>query len=297
MRKKSIAWILIGMMMLICIIEATPAFPYSSLPGLAGLVIGSTSDSGISSSLSLSSSTNIVSTGPSTPSTPSGQQTGAIMEKPPDQWQPGVREGIYYDPLSKTSWVYDRILKKYYCPDKGWFLIGQYSTGPNPQLLKQYYYDPKNVVLMDMKTGATINIDQNGVYGPSSATATVTSNPTPYPTSSTTTLMSSQTGVSVTGGGQNTDPCLVSCSDCPSGSCRDCNHNGICDDSEGTTPSQSPTQGGISEAPQSAVLPEMASIPGCDLINCSTCFGKVCYDCNGDKICDDPQPTLTGKGI
>ncbi|MDD1730184.1 MAG: hypothetical protein LUQ50_14080, partial [Methanospirillum sp.] len=284
---------------------AVSAISLSDLPILTGLVIGSSTGPEIGSSLSLSSSTHIVTSATPSTGTSSGNSAGqqSVSSDPiiPEQWQPGVREGIYYDPLSKTSWVYDRILKKFFCPDKGWILIGQYTSGSNPRLLNQFYYDPKDVVFYAIKTGEKISIDQNGVFDPSSSASTITPKPTviPQQTSSATTLMSSHISSStVANNEQNADPCLVSCSECPGGSCRDCNHNGVCDASEESTSTSSPTttsqpsgEYGLSEAPQMEILPQMVEIPGCDFVSCPTCVGKVCYDCNADKKCDEPQPS------
>lgn len=257
MIKKWLKVTPICLVIMICISATVTAFPYSSLPILTGLVIGSTSDPGISSSLSLSTSTNIISSGPSgtSPSGTSDSQSSILKSEIPDQWQPGVREGMYYDPLSKTSWVYDRILKKYYCPEKGWLLIGEYTTGSNPRLLRQYYYDPADVVFISMKTGDKISVNQNGIYDPSGISISGTPKPTiqPQQTSSTTILMSPNPVSSAGSSGQTTDSCLVQCSDCPSGTCSDCNQNGICDESEDATVTPTPT-GGISESAQSGIL-------------------------------------------
>ncbi len=288
--------ILISFVMLVCLVQSTAALSFPDLPGLTALTMSSTSGSDVSSSLSISSSTNIVSSGPSPGSSSAQQQNTQGIEATPKQWKPGVREGIFYDPSSKTSWVYDRILRKYYSPDKGWILIGQYSKTNPPKLMKQFYYDPKNVVFIDMLTGQTINIDQTASYENPSGTVVPTLTPTPKPTSSSTVIMMSPGVSPTTQGEQTNDPCLVPCAECPGGSCKDCDHNGICDDGESNQAGQS-SAGGISEAPQTEILPMMIEIPGCTFLSCPTCFGKVCYDCDGDEICDDPQPSPTGSGI
>ncbi len=249
--------------MLICLVilmcaTAVTAFPIRNLPILTGLVIGSTSDPGISSSLSLSTSTSIISSGSSGPSqsgSPSGSSGSTLKAEIPDQWQPGVREGVYYDPLSKTSWIYDRILKKYYCPEKGWLLIGEYTTGSNPRLIRQFYYDPADVVFISIKNGEKVQINQNGIYDPTGITPPGTPKPTiqPQQTSSTTILMSPEPATSESSSQQAKDPCLVQCSECPGGTCRDCNQNGICDESEGASVTPTPT-GGMSESAQSGIL-------------------------------------------
>lgn len=279
-----------GIIVLIFFIQSVPAL---SIGGFSG-------DSGISISSSTSLVSTVPTTGPTTGSQVSGQSAGTTQDIPPAHWQLGVRDGTFYDPLSKTSWVYDTILRKFYSPDKGWFLIVEYTGNP-PKLIRQYYYDPKNVVLIDMMTGESLNIDQNGMYEPPSPTST----PQPSQQSSSTSVsMTSLTGQSGVSGS-----CLVPCSDCPSGSCMDCNQDGICDDVEtsaGNTGGQSenpqvnpqPTTtpssgGGISETPQTKVYPLVMEIPGCEILNCSKCFGQFCYDCNNDQICDDPQPNGT----
>jgi len=257
MIKKWVQVLLICLVILICAAAVT-AFPYKGLPILTGLVIGSTSDPAISSSLSLSTSTSIISSGPSgTPQSgsSSGSQSNIQKAEIPEQWQPGVREGVYYDPLSKTSWVYDRILKKFYCPEKGWILIGEYTTGSNPRLIRQFYYDPAEVVFISMKNGEKIQINQNGIYDPSSDSPSGTPKPTiqPQQTGSTTILMSPEPVSTDSSTQQTSDPCLVQCSECPGGTCRDCNRNGICDTSEGPTVTPTPT-GGMSESGQSGIL-------------------------------------------
>lgn len=249
---------LAGIIILICAGAVVTAFPFSNIPGLTGLVASSTSDPAISSSLSLSTSTHIVSTGTSDSSSvgsSSAQSSGSLKNEIPEQWQPGVRDGVYYDPLSKTSWVFDRILKKFYSPDKGWLLIGEYTTGVNPRLLRQYYYDPAEVVFYSIKTGEKISINQNGVYDPATLQTSITPKPTskPQQTPSPTIFMSPEPGISESSQSQAADPCLVPCSECPDGLCRDCNKNGICDESEKATPTPTPT-GGISEAAQSGIL-------------------------------------------
>ncbi|WP_319537567.1 hypothetical protein [uncultured Methanospirillum sp.] len=257
MIKKWVQVILICLVILMCATVVT-AFPYRSLPILTGLVIGSTSDPGISSSLSLSTSTSIISSGTSGTTqsgSPSGSSSNILKAEIPEQWQPGVREGVYYDPLSKTSWIYDRILKKYYCPEKGWLLIGEYTTGSTPRLIRQFYYDPADVVFISMKNGEKIQVNQNGIYDPTSISPSVTPKPVvqPQQTGSTTILMSPEPVASGSSSQQTADPCLVQCSECPGGTCRDCNQNGICDDSEGATVTPTPT-GGMSESAQSGIL-------------------------------------------
>lgn len=258
MTKTGLWMMLTGVIILIYCSGGVAAFPYTNIPGLTGLVTSSTSDPAISSSLSLSTSTHIVSSGASESSpvgSSSGQQTVSVNNEIPQQWQLGVREGIYYDPLSKTSWIFDRILKKYYSPDNGWLLIGEYTTGANPRLLRQYYYDPAEVVFYSIKTGEKISINQNGIYDPATSQTSVTPKPTskPQQTLSTTILMSPEPAISESSQSGVEDPCLVPCSECQGGTCRDCNQNGICDESEKETPTPTPT-GGISETAQSGIL-------------------------------------------
>lgn len=167
----------------------------------------------------------------------------SFADKPPSFWIEGNRLGRFFDPLSRTSWQYDLILKKFYCPDKGWYLITRYSPDYPEDIIGQYYYDPVTVTLVDINTGLPIDPNTMEISSPlPSQTATITIIPTQGP--------------DITQNPQN-DPCQVSCPNCPTGSCRDCNKNQICDEIEtGYPDSGSPSDiSGQSEKPQDQVLP------------------------------------------
>ena len=196
------------------------------------------------SSISSGSSTVII-----TPSSSQPQKSSvspglplSFADKPPSHWIEGNRFGRFFDPLSRTSWQYDSILKKFYCPDKGWYLITRYSPDYPEDIIGQYYYDPVTVTLVDINTGLPIDPNTMEISSPlPSQSATITIIPTQIP--ETTRIP------------QN-DPCQVSCPDCPAGFCRDCNKNQICDEIESGNPESATSDtSGQSEKPQDQVLP------------------------------------------
>ncbi|PKL59864.1 MAG: hypothetical protein CVV33_05645 [Methanomicrobiales archaeon HGW-Methanomicrobiales-4] len=261
--------------------SALPAFP-----GLLGMSFSS--GSGISSGLSISSSTNII---PSQ-STPIAvaQPAPSSGENIPPQWIIGTREGNYFDPVSGMNWVYDKVLKKFYSPSNGWFLVTQFSPDGKP--FAQFYYDPKAAVFIDMATGATIqpglsdaaSAGQQSVQQKPPSIQQVTPTPTqsapvtqqkPPATQQGSAIVNEGNQGSQQAGSDVSNPCRISCSDCTSGYCDDCNGNGKCDNSETSgdnsagqsevpqvnplsTQSPSSTEG-ISEAPQDEIKPAPTS--------------------------------------
>ncbi|MBN1166887.1 MAG: hypothetical protein JXA44_07115 [Methanospirillaceae archaeon] len=101
-------------------------------------------------------------------------ETGTVVpEEPiPTSWMFDQKTGMYYDQNSRSTWVLDPYLKKYYSPSHGWFLISLYYTDPRgAALVAQYYYDITNGVIYDITTGAIVNADQiagNGMTAPQS---------------------------------------------------------------------------------------------------------------------------------
>ncbi|MFH0967485.1 MAG: hypothetical protein V1862_07365 [Methanobacteriota archaeon] len=266
----------------LALIQISSASALSAFPGILGLSFSP--GSGISSGLSISSSANIV----PIQSTPTAvtQPTSSLGENIPPQWIIGTREGNYFDPVSGTNWVYDKVLKKFYSPSNGWFLVTQFSPDGKP--FAQFYYDPTAAVFIDMGTGISI---QPGLSDTANAAKQIvqqkppaTQQGTPTPTQSAPVTQqkppaSQQGSAPVNEGNQGSqqvgsdisNPCRISCTDCSSGYCDDCNRNGKCDNSETSgdnsagqsevpqvnpLPTQSPSSTEeISEAPQDEIIP------------------------------------------
>ena len=212
MKEKTITGVFFGIFILFCFIPAVHGFPISFLLGLTSSPVNDLSNGAV---------TNVL----------LGEETESIMENLPNQWQQGAEEGSYYDPISMTSWVFDKMLKRFFCPQKGWFLFSQYSLDNPPKLIRQYYYDPIHAILIDIKTGEVTYIDQTVSKIQQPAQSTMIPAPsltTEYPSSPIGTQRQGNESVDVQDE-QNVDPCLISCPKCQDGSCRDCDHNNICD--------------------------------------------------------------------
>ena len=295
--------LLLVVTVILAFFQPSSALGVSAFPGLiAGMSFSS--GSGISSGISISSSTNIVPSQSTpvtvTPSSPSSP------ENIPPQWIIGTREGYYLDPVSQLNWVYDKVLKKFYSPSNGWFLVTQLTPDGKP--FAQFYYDPKLAVFIDMATGASIQPGQSdgvstGKQTPQQnapapqqqpSTATQTAPVTPKPNQ--VTKPEAQTNLGTTGTQQQgtdlSNPCRISCKDCSSGYCDDCNGNGKCDNKEASgdntgisetpqvnpMPTQPPSSDtGISEAPQGKIMPKPATP-----VNSSS----------GEGLSEDPQSTI-----
>ena len=241
------------------------------IPGILGEMSFS-SGSGISSGISFTKSTTILPS-QSTP-TASPTPSSSSDELTPSHWIVGAREGNYLDPVLNTNWVYDKVLKKFYSPTNGWFLVTQYSADGKPYA--QFYYDPKIALFIDMTTGKTILPGQGTAAAPTTAPTQITQQvqttqatqqptqkvqstnntiPTTVPTQvileTTTTTPSAEptqertktpteepTEVTI-----QANPCEIACPDCTTGVCDDCNKNGKCDVEEtGTKPTEEPEE-------------------------------------------------------
>ncbi len=208
------------------------------------------------SSISGISSSKVVSY---TPSESNGVSVSAsvpprIQEQPPDRWIRDTKTGLYYDPVSRTYWRYDSVIRKFFCKDKGWYLVTRFSGIQPARIVAQYYYDPRSISLIDMETGQSINPSTMEAVQP---TQTPTPTRTIQPTHTKTPIPQETGGTESSGSDSGTlhnDPCLVTCQDCPDGYCRDCNHNQICDEIESGTSGTTST-GGQSENPQGLVQP------------------------------------------
>ncbi|WP_319580828.1 hypothetical protein [uncultured Methanospirillum sp.] len=177
-----------------------------------------------------------------------------IQEQPPERWIRDTKTDQYYDPVSRTYWRYDSVIRKFYCKDKEWYLVTRFSDIQPARIVAQYYYDPRSISLIDMETGQSINPSTMEAIQP---TQTQTPARTIKPTYTKTPIPqeTGETGISGSDSGTlNNDPCLVTCQDCPDGYCRDCNHNQICDEIESGTSGTTST-GGQSENPQGLVQP------------------------------------------
>lgn len=208
-----------------------------------------------SSSISGISSSKVVSY---TPSGENAAQTSSlvpqnIQEKPPERWLQDTKTGMFYDPVSRTYWRYDPVIRKFTNKEKGWYLITRFSESQPGRIIGQYYYDPHSVNLIDIDTGESINPSTMEIIQPTqtaspSRTVKPTQTQTPVP------QVTNKAEGGDTPSKLGTDgTCLVTCQDCPQGYCNDCNHNQVCDEVEAT--SGSGTTGGQSENPQGLVQP------------------------------------------
>lgn len=222
---------------------------------------------GSSSNLEFSSDTLIV-TGGTTKPTP--VPTIAATAGPgslviPAQWTQSNQPGIFVDPITSTSWIYDPVFMRYIAPAVGWFLI--VKGNQLGEVEGFYYYDIVGKKLYNSLTGEIIPIEQTGITSggtPISGGISGGANPTSIPSSIPTSIPSgpvivagSQDQQTETNGQystQSTNPnegCLVVCQSCPSGYCNDCNNNGTCDEEEGSL--QTDSIGGIDENPQDSI--------------------------------------------
>ncbi len=176
-----------------------------------------------------------------------------IQEQPPDRWILDKKTGMYYDPVSRTYWRYDTVIRKFYCKEKEWYLITRFSDLQPVRIIAQYYYDPRTTSLIDIETGQSINPSTMETVQP--VQSTIPGTPTPALTQTPKPQVTWDSGSTGSGSGTGSDePCLVSCPDCPDGYCHDCNHNQICDEIESATTGTTST-GGQSENPQDLVQP------------------------------------------
>lgn len=289
-----------------------------------------------SSNLEFSSDTLIVTGGtpkptPVSPSVPvSGVSDGLFMT--PQQWVRTNQQGLYFDPITTTSWIYDPVFMTYISKEPGWFLIVQINERGIVE--KFLYYDIKGKQLFDSVTGELIATGQQGVIsgeipvitGSNTGSITPTSLPTEKPTSSPTIIAGTDqtTGASGNNHPDGEDQCIVTCQSCSSGYCHDCNNNGICDENETdeTGDLQTEETGGMSEEAQGTILyilksngpysvitctdPDdclycidedddgLCSDSDCYLIDCTNKSEcSYCLDCNRDKICDKEKIIIT----
>ncbi len=85
-------------------------------------------------------------------------QTGMPDDPIPQQWVLDQKTGLFYDQISKATWVFDQYLNKFYSPTHGWFLITQYDTGSGRAVpVSQFYYDIKKGDVYDITTGTLMN--------------------------------------------------------------------------------------------------------------------------------------------
>ena len=171
----------------------------------------------------------------------SNQNPSAISdtpkERPPGQWLKGNTPGQFFDPISRTSWQYDPILKKFYCQAKGWYLISKFSEDKS-EIFGQYYYDPLSVSFIDIATGKLIDPNSMEVQVLPTPSPVLTKTPTPTP---------------IVSPDITQEQCLVSCPDCLNGYCHDCNLNQICDEYE--LDNTGSATSGQSENPQDLIQP------------------------------------------
>ncbi|HWQ63799.1 MAG TPA: hypothetical protein VN429_05240, partial [Methanospirillum sp.] len=158
-----------------------------------------------SSSISGISSSKVVSY---TPSGENAAQTSSsvpqnIAEKPPERWLQDTKTGMFYDPVSRTYWRYDSVIRKFTNKEKGWYLITRFSETQPGRIIGQYYYDPHSVSLIDIDTGESINPStMETVQSTQTASPTRTVKPTQTPVPQVT----DQTDGSGTTGGQSENP-------------------------------------------------------------------------------------------
>ncbi|NLV26649.1 MAG: hypothetical protein GXY48_05740 [Methanomicrobiales archaeon] len=235
-----------------------------------GLSMGSmSSDFGSSSSIKFSSDTLIM-TGGTTSPTPVPTPVVATIANDgnriiPPQWTRSSQSGVFFDPVTSTSWIYDPVLMVYISPNAGWFLI--IKGNQQGQVEGFYYYDIAGRRLYNSLTGAVINTGQQeipasggtnsgGIAGVTLPTSIPTHVPSANPSvpviaTGTQSQQSGITGQGITPSPTQNQGCLVPCQSCPSGQCNDCNNNGICDENEGNLIADS--AGGISEKAQDLV--------------------------------------------
>jgi hypothetical protein len=304
--KKYIFWSVILIILIVCtsVILLVSAFSTSS-------GIYSASD-GLSSSLGFNSETVIVtdenSKKPTVTPTPIVGITGAVSAMIPKHWQPGTRSGTYYDPITKTNWIFDNILQKFYSPSLGWFLITQLSK--DGKIQNQFYYEPKAGVFYDIMTGQVItgipgmgagsSASGNQPAGTSDSTSGQILSPSSPDTIASSVNSKTQNNPVSVNSGQST---LIPCSSCPSGYCNDINYNGICDDLEAAKISSdnivSSEEGGLSEKPQSSILYEKV-LPKSGIMPIVACTSdqkcEFCLDIDNDGACTIMDYTIIKCG-
>lgn len=197
-----------------------------------------------------------------------GQGVGSTIFPP--WWVKSNTPGIFVDPDTTTSWIYNPVFQTYFSPVKGWFLIVQ--TKPDNTVADFFYYDYKARKLYHAKTGEVVSGGSGGgtslvPAGTSPSGSEGTSLPTQKPTPKPDQTLTPDSGQIIAGEEITGGSCEVSCAVCPSGICHDCNTNGICDEyetssaggqSEGAQPpaqrTPTPTPSGeISENPQGSI--------------------------------------------
>lgn len=238
---------------------------------ICGVLADSMSSGGYSSSgstsfdsskgLSTSSVTTI-----SSPQRTTGQVSGNTAAPGPGippTWVLDVNTASFFDTATTTAWVYDRILKKFYCPANGWFLVTLFSQSPSRTIAyEQYYYNPVTGEFFSIVDGAKITQNLLATRSPVQSGTMVTP--------------SVQVDT-----GQPESPTIVSSSN----SMESTTFGGLNEEgrkSPGYIPvSVRDTLGGLSEEAQGSYLPYE-----CPVISCSSCDMGYCVDCNGDGICD-----------
>lgn len=220
------------------------------------------------------SSTKVTTISSSSQNQPEQTETvqSPLMQIPPS-WILDVNTATFFDPVTNTAWIFDRILQKFYCPNTGWFLVSlYYNSYSGDFLFKQYYYNPVTGEFFDINTGqvlisnplSTKNLSRSGMgQSGSSSTGIISSSPLPSTTSG---IISSDTNQG--------------------------NSNSIAGLEENAQSSfmpkiTLPNEEGTSENPQSAFLPYE-----CPILVCNECYEGYCIDCNNDGICDETADFL-----
>ncbi|NLV26648.1 MAG: hypothetical protein GXY48_05735 [Methanomicrobiales archaeon] len=215
---------------------------------ISGVYAYSVSPGGYSSSSSLSfdSSKGISKTSVTTISSPSqgqpaqGVQTGASVSQIPSTWILDVNTATFFDPVTNSAWLFDRMLQHFYSPNSGLFLI----ILSQPDLYgniayNQYYYNPFTGDFYDILSGQILLTNPLSTGSPVSPI----SSPTPPPSQGSSSIIASTVSQSSTstvpspGGLDETAQStflpyecpVLSCPDCDEGYCLDCDYDGKCD--------------------------------------------------------------------
>ncbi|MDD1723659.1 MAG: hypothetical protein LUQ07_00870 [Methanospirillum sp.] len=282
MRGKILYVIIIILILAGLLVSPVYGLPWARLLTMSGavsmsdsLTSGSFSSGGFSAgSVEYSSDTLIMTGGTPRPTqVPSrqgsaGQGVGDTIFPP--WWVKSNTPGIFVDPETSTSWIYNPVFQTYFSPVKGWFLIVQKK--PDNSVAGFLYYDYKARKLFDAKTGEVVSGGSEGGTGSVPAGISTSGSegrslPTQKPTQKPDQTITPDSGHIIAGEDVTGGSCEVACAVCPSGICHDCNTNGICDEYETSsddgqseeaqppaqrTPAPTPT-GEISEEPQESI--------------------------------------------
>ncbi len=181
------SWYLVTLILIVALVLPAVALSMNSMSivstgnSYSSTSVGSTTAYGTQQS----SVTSVGSAVPASYQPPADPVPGMQGEPIPAVWTFDQRTGVYYDMNSKSTWVYDQYLNKYYSPSHGWFLINLYYTDPRgTALVAQYYYDITQGLILDITTGVIVNADKlsgNAMTAPQSGQTqggwTVTENP------------------------------------------------------------------------------------------------------------------------